>query len=185
MTTGRPWMLRAHLRWRGTGSVMVLTVPYACWTQIELADLGILKASMHANVLARARHGRLDGLLLLLTSLEVRAYPAPRTVRHRYPPLQQKLWHELNYSWTSLQRHTRSTTGGPPFRVSSASPMATLHGRRPHRSRGRPAKCKPMATKPVGVQPPCTLRPKGQDCWLAGSATIATPLLHQIRELVA
>src|SRR4051812_205035 len=63
--------------------------------------------------------------------------------------------------------------------------MATLHGRRPHRSRGRPARCEPMATKPVGGQPPCTLRPEGQDRRLAGSATTATPLLHQIRELVA
>src|SRR3954470_23287186 len=89
-------MLRAHLRKRGTGSVMVLTVPYACRTQIELADLGMLKASMHANVLARARHGRLDRILLLLTPLEVRAYPAPRTVRHRSPPLQQKLLAEIH-----------------------------------------------------------------------------------------
>src|SRR3954465_5073366 len=79
-------MLHAHLRKRGTGIVVVLTVPYARWTQIELADLGMLKASMHANVLARARHGRLDEILLLLTSLEVRAYPAPHTVRHRCPP---------------------------------------------------------------------------------------------------
>src|SRR4051812_2323750 len=52
-------------------------VPYARWTQIERADPGMLKANMHANVLARPRHGRLDGILLLLTSLEVRAYPAP------------------------------------------------------------------------------------------------------------
>ena len=46
---------------------MVLTVPYVCWTKIELVDLGMLKTSMHANMLARARHGRLDGILLLLT----------------------------------------------------------------------------------------------------------------------
>src|SRR3954462_8049680 len=75
--------------------------------------------------------------------------------------------------------------GGPPFRVPSASPTATLRGPRPHRSRGRPARCEPMATKPVGVQPPCTLRPEGQDLRLAGSATTATPLLHQMRELAA
>ena len=42
-------------------------VPYVCWTKIELVDLGVLKTSMHANMLARARHGRLDGILLLLT----------------------------------------------------------------------------------------------------------------------
>ena len=46
---------------------MVFAVPYARWTRIELVDLGVLKTSMHANVLARARHGRLDGILLLLT----------------------------------------------------------------------------------------------------------------------
>ena len=62
-----PYMLRAHLRRRRTDSVMVFAAPYACWTKIELVDLGVLKTSMHANVLARARHGRLDGMLLLLT----------------------------------------------------------------------------------------------------------------------
>ena len=40
---------------------------YVCWTKIELVDLGVLKTSMHANMLARAGHGRLDGILLLLT----------------------------------------------------------------------------------------------------------------------
>ena len=46
---------------------MVLTVPCVCWTKIELVDLRVLKTSMHANMLARAGHGRLDGILLLLT----------------------------------------------------------------------------------------------------------------------
>ena len=46
---------------------MVLTVPCVCWTKIELADLGVVKPSMHTNMLARARHGRLDRILLLLT----------------------------------------------------------------------------------------------------------------------
>ena len=77
---------------------MILAVPYVRWTKIELVDLGVLKTSMHANMLARARHGHLDGILLLPTQLEVRAYPAPRTVRHCRPPLQQKLWRELNCS---------------------------------------------------------------------------------------
>ena len=63
----RPYMSRAHLRRRRTDSVMVFAVPYICWTKIELVDLGVLKTSMHANMLARARHGRLDGILLLLT----------------------------------------------------------------------------------------------------------------------
>ena len=46
---------------------MVFTVPYICWTKIKLVDLGVLKTGMHANMLARARHGRLDRILLLLT----------------------------------------------------------------------------------------------------------------------
>ena len=63
----RPYMHRARLRRRRTDSVMVFAVPYARWDKIELVDLGVLKTSMHANVLARARHGRPDGILLLLT----------------------------------------------------------------------------------------------------------------------
>ena len=63
----RPYVHRAHLRRRMTHSVMVFAVPYVRWTKIELVDLGVLKTNMHANVLARARHGRLDGILLLLT----------------------------------------------------------------------------------------------------------------------
>ena len=42
-----------------------------------------------------------------------------------------------------------------------------------------------MATKPVGVQPPCTLHPEGHDRRLAGSTSTATPPRHQIHELVA
>ena len=60
-------MHRAHLRRRRTDSVMVFAVPYVRWTKIELVDLRVLKTNMHANVPARARHGRLDGILLLLT----------------------------------------------------------------------------------------------------------------------
>ena len=63
----RPYMFLAHLRRHRTDSVMVLAVPYVCWAKIELVDLGVLKTSMHANMLARARHGLLDGILLLLT----------------------------------------------------------------------------------------------------------------------
>ena len=63
----RPYMSHAHLRRRRTDSVMVFAVPYIRWDKIELVDLGVLKTSMHANVLARARHGRLDGIMLLLT----------------------------------------------------------------------------------------------------------------------
>ena len=60
-------MHRAHLRRRRTDSIMVFAVPYVHWTKIELVDLGVLETSMHANMLARARRGRLDGILLLLT----------------------------------------------------------------------------------------------------------------------
>ena len=63
----RPHMFHAHLKRRKTDSVMVFAVPYVRWGKIELVDLGVLKNSMHANMLARARHGRLDGILLLLT----------------------------------------------------------------------------------------------------------------------
>ena len=66
----KPWCLRIRrvpLRRRKTDSVMVFAVPYACWTKIKLVGLGTLKTSMHASMLARVRHGRLDGILLLLT----------------------------------------------------------------------------------------------------------------------
>ena len=45
-------MHRACLRRRRTDNVMVFTVPYICWTKIELVDLGVLETSMHANMLA-------------------------------------------------------------------------------------------------------------------------------------
>ena len=45
-------MHRAHLRRRRTDSIMVFAEPYVRWTKIELVDLGVLKTSMHANVLA-------------------------------------------------------------------------------------------------------------------------------------
>ena len=63
----RPYTSRAHLRRHRTDSVMVFVVPYVCWTKIEMVDLGALKTSMHANILARSGHGRLDRILLLLT----------------------------------------------------------------------------------------------------------------------
>ena len=63
----RPYTSRAHLRRHRTDSVMVFAVPYDRWDKIELVDLGVLKTSMHANMLARARHGHLDRILLFLT----------------------------------------------------------------------------------------------------------------------
>ena len=64
------WCLRIRrvpLRRRRTDNVMVLAVPYVCWAKIKLVDPGAHKTSMHANVPARARHGRPDGIILLLT----------------------------------------------------------------------------------------------------------------------
>ena len=49
----------------------VLLAPYSRWNKAKLVDRGTLKANMHANMLARARRGRLDEMLLLLTLLEV------------------------------------------------------------------------------------------------------------------
>ena len=60
-------MSRAHLRRRRTDSVIIFAVPYVRWDKIELVDLGVLKTIMHANMLARAKHGHLDRILLLLT----------------------------------------------------------------------------------------------------------------------
>ena len=66
--------------------------------KIKLVVLMALKTNMHVNMLARAKYGRLDGTLLLLTWLGVRACPAPHTVHLCRPPLQQKPWRELNCS---------------------------------------------------------------------------------------
>ena len=49
----------------------VLLAPYSRWNKAKLVGRGTLKANMHVNTLARARHGRLDEMLLLLTLLEV------------------------------------------------------------------------------------------------------------------
>ena len=75
--------------------------------------------------------------------------------------------------------------GGPPFRVSSATPTATLRGSRARRSRGRVARHEPVATKLEGVQPPCNHHPEGQDRRLVGSTSTVTPPHRRIHELVA
>src|SRR4051812_23326244 len=67
MVPRRPNMHRAPLRRHGTSSVLALTVPYARWTQIELADPRVLKASIHTNVLVQAWRDCLARVLLLLT----------------------------------------------------------------------------------------------------------------------
>ena len=178
-------MHRALLRRCETDSIMVPAVPYARWNKAKLVDPGTLKASMHANTLARARRGRLDEMLLLLTQLEVRAYPGPRAVRHRHPRLHKKRWLEPNCSWITLQRRTRSTTGRSPSRASSASPTATSPGNRARRSPGKTSRRKPVATRPVGVPPLCTPRPEGQDRQLAGLTPTPTPPRCRTRELAA
>src|SRR3954462_13771534 len=89
MVPRRPNSHRVPLRRRGTCSILVPTVPYARWTQIELANPRALKASIRTNVLARAWHGCLERVLLLLTWLEVRAHPPRRAFPPRSPPLQQ------------------------------------------------------------------------------------------------
>ena len=50
---------------------MVPAVSYSRWNKAKTADRGMLKANVRVNTVARARYGRLDGMLLLLTPLEV------------------------------------------------------------------------------------------------------------------
>ena len=67
----RPYMHRTPLRRCGTDNAMVLLAPCSRWNKAKLVDRGTLKANMRVNMLARARDGRLDEMLLLLTLLEV------------------------------------------------------------------------------------------------------------------
>ena len=67
----RPYMRRAPLRRCEIDNAMVLLAPCSRWNKAQPADRGTLKANTHASMLARARHGRLDEMLLLLTLLEV------------------------------------------------------------------------------------------------------------------
>ena len=46
---------------------MAFTAPYVRWAKIKLVVLAEFKISMHASMLAPAKCGRLDGILLLLT----------------------------------------------------------------------------------------------------------------------
>src|SRR3954471_1925582 len=181
----RPNSLRAPPRRRGTSSVLVPMVPYARWTQIGPVGPEALRASKRTSVLERAWRGYLDRALLLLTWLGVRAHPDPRAIRCLFPPPQQKLSHELSCSWTTLQRRTSSTAGGPPFRASSVSPTATRHGSPARRSRGRPPRREPMEPRLAEVRPPRTLRTSGSGRRLAGPSTTTTPLRRRTRELVA
>ena len=103
-----PWTHRVPLSTQQPSSAMSQEVASVCWAKGKLEVRGTLRAI----VLARARRGRRGGTLLLLTLLEVRAYPAPRTARLRSPPLQRKRSQGRNCSSTSLQRQTRPKTGG-------------------------------------------------------------------------
>ena len=67
---------------------MAFAAPYVRWAKIKLVVLVALKTNMHVNMLARAKYGRLDGALLLLTWLEVEARRGPHSFRRR--PRQQK-----------------------------------------------------------------------------------------------
>ena len=46
---------------------MAFAAPYVRWAKIKLVVLVAPKTSMHVNMLARAKYGRLDVTLLLLT----------------------------------------------------------------------------------------------------------------------
>ena len=139
---------------------------------------------LKAIVLARARRGRRDERLLLLTLLEVRAYLSPRTARRRSPPLQQKRSRGRNYSSTSLQRQTRPKTGGQRYKASSPSPITTLRSSRRRRGHGKLARHELMATRPPGVQPPCTPRRGSRRRHPAGLTSTTTLRRRRIRGLV-
>ena len=177
----RPCMPRAHLRAGRFSNTSVLPAPRAYSIKNKTVVLKVLGAIL----LARAEFGRLDGVLLLLTWLEVRARPAPRTVRRYLLPLRRRLWREPNCSWISLQRQTSSTNGGPPSTSSSVSPTATLRGHRARRSCDTTARCKPMSTRPVEPPPWCMLPPEGQDRRPAGPITTPTPPPRRTRGLDA
>ena len=105
-----PWTRRVHLSTRRPSSAMSREVASACWGKAKPEARG----TPRTPVRAQAKRRRRRGTPLLLTSLEVRAYPAPRTARPRSPPLQQKRSQGRNCSSTFLQRPTRPKNGGPP-----------------------------------------------------------------------
>ena len=52
-------------------NALVLLAPCSHWSKAKLVGRGTLEASMHVSMLAQVRYGRQDGMLLLLTLLEV------------------------------------------------------------------------------------------------------------------
>ena len=107
-TTGprSPWTRRSTRRPR---SAIPREVVSACWGKAKLE----VRGTPRTPVRAQAKRRRRRGTPLLLTLLEVRAYPAPRTARPRSPLLQQKRSQERSCSSTFLRRPTRPKNGGP------------------------------------------------------------------------
>ena len=104
-----PWTHRVPLSTQRPSSAMSREVASVCWAKAKPEARG----TPQTLVRAQAKRRRRRGTPLLLTSLEVRAYPAPRTARPRSLPPQQKRSQERNCSSTSLQRPTRPKNGGP------------------------------------------------------------------------
>ena len=105
-----PWTRRVHLSTRQPSSAIPQEVVSACWGKAKPEARG----TPRTPVRAQAKRRRRRGTPLLLTSLEVRAYPAPRTARPRSPLLRQKRSQGRSCSSIFLQRPTRPKNGGPP-----------------------------------------------------------------------
>ena len=110
-TTGprSPWTRRVHHSTRRPRSAIPREVVSACWGKAKPEARG----TPRTPVRAQAKRRRRRGTPLLLTSLEVRAYPAPRTARPRSPLLRQKRSQGRSCSSIFLQRPTRPRNGGP------------------------------------------------------------------------
>ena len=104
-----PWTRRVHLSTRRPSSAIPREVVSACWGKAKPEARG----TPRTPVRAQAKRRRRRGTPLLLTSLEVRAYPAPRTARPRSPLLRQKRSQGRSCSSIFLQRPTRPRNGGP------------------------------------------------------------------------
>ena len=110
-TTGprSPWTRHVHRNIRRPRSAIPRGVVSACWDKAKLE----VRGTPRTPVRAQAKRRRRRGTPLLLTSLEVRAYPAPRTARPRSPLLRQKRSQGRSCSSIFLQRPTRPRNGGP------------------------------------------------------------------------
>ena len=104
-----PWTRRVHLSTRQPSSAIPQEVVSACWGK----DKPEARRTPRTTVRAQAKRRRRRGTPLLLTLLEVRAYPAPRTARPRSPLPQQKRSQGRSCSSIFLQRPTKPRNGGP------------------------------------------------------------------------